>query len=180
MKRICMTRMIFILTLLQITFTSYAAVGQSKVNWRTYRDTVNIGFIMTFKYPDNLVAESIENARCVGEKINTDFDSADSDVTNTMRWCIWMQDIKDNPIESYIATEKSIFKGKVTEKSDTINIANSKAVRVTLVSTDDKDPYRQLIYLKKYSTLFEIVNSAHETEKDFEIFYNSLTLDEVK
>ena len=53
------------------------------VSWAIYRDTVNVGFVMTFKYPDHLVAESIENGRCVGEPIKTD-STADSDVTNTM------------------------------------------------------------------------------------------------
>ncbi len=166
--------------LLLMTFASGTLQAQTKVNWLTYRDTVNNRFVMTFKYPDNLVAESIENGRCVGEKININPDSADSYVTNTMRWCVWMQDINDYPIDHFIASEKSIFKGQVTEKYDTISIANSKAVRVTLVSTDNKDPYRQMIYLKKYSTLFEIVNNTNGTDKDFKTFYNSLTIERTK
>ncbi len=43
------------------------SVDATKSEWNTYRDTVNTGFIMTFKYPENLFVESIENGRCVGE-----------------------------------------------------------------------------------------------------------------
>lgn len=147
------------------------------IKWRTYIDTVDVGFVLTFQYPDNLVAESIENGRCVGEPIKPEV--VDGSVTNSMRWSIWMQDTSDFPIEHFISSEKSIFKGQVTELRDTININKSKAIRVTLKSDNKNDPYRQMIYLKKYSTLFEIINNYGE-DKDFETFYNSLTIDETK
>ncbi|MBL7889418.1 MAG: hypothetical protein JNL24_07700 [Bacteroidia bacterium] len=148
--------------------------------WITYCDTIDADFIMTFKYPDNLVAEGIENGRCVGEPIKTTDSSEDSDITNTMRWCIWMNDTTESEsIDYLISSEKSIFKGHVTEKRDTININNSKAIRVTLHSTNKNSPYRQMIYLKKFSTLFEIINN-YGADKDFETFYNSLTIDKTK
>jgi len=145
------------------------------VNWATFRDTVNVGFIMTFKYPDNLVAENIQNGKCIGDKI----ENPENDITNSMKWCIWMQDTSDYPIDHFISSEKSIFKGQVTELRDTISINNSTAIRVTLQSDNHNDPYRQMIYLKKYSTLFEIINN-HGSDKDFETFYNSLSIDEIK
>jgi len=145
------------------------------VNWATFRDTVNVGFIMTFKYPDNLVAENIQNGKCIGDKI----ENPENDITNSMKWCIWMQDTSDYPIDHFISSEKSIFKGQVTELRDTISINNSTAIRVTLQSDNQNDPYRQMIYLKKYSTLFEIINN-HGSDKDFETFYNSLSIDEIK
>lgn len=148
----------------------------SKFNWVTYRDTVNVGFIMTFKYPDNLVAESIENGRCVGEPIKTD-STADSDVTNTMKWCIWMNDTAESEsIDSLISSEKYFFKGRVTEQRDSLVVNDIKALRVNFKSDNKNDPYRQMIYFKKYSTLFEIINN-YGADKDFEIFYNSLTID---
>ncbi len=145
------------------------------VSWVTYRDTVNVGFVMTFKYPDNLVAENIQNGKCIGDKI----ENPENDITNSMKWCIWMKDTSDYPIEHFVSSEKSIFKGRVTELRDTISINNSKAFRVTLQSDNRNDPYRQMIYLKKYSTLFEIINN-YCADKDFETFYNSLTIDETK
>jgi len=145
------------------------------VNWATFRDTVNVGFVMTFKYPDNFVAENIQNGKCIGDKI----ENPENDITNSMKWCIWMQDTSDYPIEHFISSEKSFFKGRVTELRDTVSINNSKAIRVTLQSDNRNDPYRQMIYLKKYSTLFEIINN-YSADKDFETFYNSLTIDEAK
>jgi hypothetical protein len=143
--------------------------------WATFHDTVNVGFVMTFKYPDNFVAENIQNGKCIGDKI----ENPENDITNSMKWCIWMQDTGDYPIEHFIFSEKSIFKGKILEHRDTIVIDNSKALRVTLESDNKNDPYRQMIYLKKYSTLFEIINN-YGADKDFETFYNSLTIDETK
>jgi len=153
-------------------------------NWVTHRDTVNVGFIMTYKFPDNLVFADIDdNCRCVGEKLNYNNpkDSAPSeDSTNTRQWSICMQDTADNSIEYFISSWKTMFKGQVLEHRDIITIDNLKALRVTLKSKNNNDPYRQLIYLKKYSTLFEIINIFERTNKDFETFYNSLTIEETK
>jgi archaellum component FlaF (FlaF/FlaG flagellin family) len=146
--------------------------------WVLYRDTVNVGFVMTFKYHDNLVAESIENGRCVGEPIKSKV--VNGSVTNSMRWCIWMNDLSETEsIDSLISLRKYIFKGQVTEQRENIMLNDIKAIRVTLTSNDKKDPYRQMIYFKKYTTLFEIVNN-YSADKDFEIFYNSLSIDEIK
>jgi len=150
-----------------------------KYKWTTYCDTVNVGFILTFKYPDNLVAESIENGRCVGEPIIIEDSLADSDVTNTMRWCVWMNDTTDaNSIDTLISSQKYFFKGKVTEERDFVMLNDIKALRVTFISDNPADPYRQMIYLKKYSILFEIINN-YKPDKDFETFYNSVTIDKL-
>ena len=145
-----------------------------ELNWTMYQDTVNIGFVLSFEYPNNLVAESIENARCVGVPF-TDH-NFDSDVTNSMQWCIWMEDTTNFPMEKNIAAEKSLLKGQVSEKRDTIIIDNVKAIRVCFTSTNPDDPYRQIIYLKKYSTMFEIINRVYETCNHFETFCNSLKI----
>jgi len=146
--------------------------------WALYQDTVNVGFVMTFKYPANLVAESIENGRCIGEPIKPE--PVDGSVTNTMRWCVWMTDTAESdPIDSLISSQKYFFKGEVTEHREEITINNTKATRVIFESTDKKDPYRQMIYFRKYSTLFEVVNK-YGADNNFEIFYKSLTLNETK
>ena len=72
----------------------------------------------------------------------------------------------------------SIFKGQISELRDTIRIADTKALRVILKSNNKNDKYRQLIYLEKYSTLFEVMNIYEDTNEDFEKFYNSLTINE--
>lgn len=142
--------------------------------WKTYTDTVNMGFILTFKYPDNLVAESIENGRCVGEPIKPEV--TDGSVTNSMRWCVWMSDpAESQPIDTLIYSQRYFFKGQVTEQRENIIVNDTKAIRVTLTSTTKNDPYRQMVYMKKHSTLFEIINN-YKADKDFENFYNSLTI----
>ncbi|MES2591045.1 MAG: hypothetical protein V4608_04085 [Bacteroidota bacterium] len=157
---------------------SNEATATKNFKWKTYIDTVNIGFVLTFQYPDNLVAESIENGRCVGEPIKPEV--VDGSVTNTMRWCVWMNDTTESqPIDSLIHSEKYFFKGHVTELRETITVQGIKAIRVTLTSDNKNDPYRQIIYLKKHSTLFEIINN-YSADKDFEIFYKSFTVNEYK
>ncbi|MBK7183959.1 MAG: hypothetical protein IPH89_14135 [Bacteroidetes bacterium] len=150
------------------------SVDATKSEWNTYRDTVNTGFIMTFKYPENLFVESIENGRCVGELTKPKI--ADDSVPNTMKWCIWMSDTATETIDSLISSQKYFYKGKVTEQRENITINHMDAVRVTFISNDKNDPYRQMIYIKKYSTLFEIINN-YGVDKNFEIFYNSLIIE---
>jgi hypothetical protein len=150
-------------------------------NWITHQDTVDVGFIMTFQYPDNLTfADVIDNCRCVGEKIENENKNQGTDSTNTRQWSICMQDTADYSVEYLIKSWKSIYKGKIEEFRDSVTIENLKALRVTLESNNKNDPYRQLIYFKKYSTLFEIINIYKETNEDFEIFYSSLRIDEFK
>ena len=148
------------------------------VSWVTFCDTINVSFKITFKYPDNLVAESIENGRCVGEPIKPQV--VDGSVTNSMRWCIWMNETTESaPIDSLISAQKYFFKGQINEKRENIIVNDEKAIRVTFNSNNQNDPYRQMIYLKKYSTIFEIINN-YGADKDFETFYNSLTINEIK
>jgi hypothetical protein len=149
-----------------------------RIKWLIYRDTVNKGFILTFKYPNNLVAESIENGRCIGKPKKQE--TSDDDVTNTMQWCIWMTNIDESEsIDSLINSEKYFFKGQVTEQRQNITINNTKALLVKYISNKKNDPYKQIIILNKYSTLFEIVNNYGD-EKGFEMFYKSITINEIK
>lgn len=141
----------------------------------TFRDTVNVGFVLTFKHPNNLAVESIENSRCIGESLTP---MVDGSPTNSMMWCIWMYDISE-PIDSLIAAEKNAFKGQVTEQRKNIMLNGSKAIRVTLTSSDKTKPYKQLIYFQKYSTLFEVINND-VAGKDFDTFYNSIKIDKMK
>lgn len=61
----------------------------------TYKDTVNIGFVVTFKYPKNLYAEHFENAECIGMKIKM----IDDGPMTTMDCCMWMDDISEGNIK---------------------------------------------------------------------------------
>jgi hypothetical protein len=150
-------------------------------NWVMYCDTVPVGFVMTFKYPGNLeVADIIDYCRCVGTKIKNYDTNQGTDSTNTREWSICIQDTTDYSVEYLINSWKGMFKGQIDEHRDSISIANAKALRVVLKSNNKEEPYRQLIYLKKYSTLFEIINIYEVTNKDFEKFCNSLTINETK
>jgi hypothetical protein len=45
------------------------AVSPVDTNWVTYIDTINTGFVVSFKYSRHLFAEHFENAECIGKKI---------------------------------------------------------------------------------------------------------------
>ncbi|HET6559998.1 MAG TPA: hypothetical protein VFG54_21910 [Prolixibacteraceae bacterium] len=159
--------------------TKTAKSMDSTDNWVTYCDTVPVGFVMTFKYPSDLeLADIIDNCRCVGTKIKNDDTNQGTDSTNTRQWSICMQDTADYSVEYLINTWKLMFKGKIDEQRDSIIIDNVKALRVILKDNNKDTPYRQLVYLKKYLTLFELINIYEDTNKDFEKFYNSLTINE--
>lgn len=159
--------------------TKTAENAESTENWISYCDTVPVGFVMTFKYPSDLeLADIIDNCRCVGSKIKNYDTNQGTESTNTRQWSICMQDTADYSVEYLINSWKGIFKGQIDESRDTISVANTKALRVILKESDKDLPYRQLIYLKKYSTLFEIINIDGATNKDFEKFYNILTINE--
>ena len=152
-----------------------------KIQWNIHYDTIDAGFILTFKYPNNIVlADVIDNCRCVGKEIKNEDKNQGTDSTNTRQWCICMQDTLDYPIDYFISTWKSLYNGQVVEQRDTITIEDLKALRVTLKSKTKNASDRQLIYLKKYSTLFEIMNINEATEKDFETFYKSIKIEEYR
>jgi len=154
-----------------------------KAEWNVHHDTIDAGFILTFKYPKNIaLADVIDNCRCVGEKIKNDDKNQDEYGTNTRQWCICMQDTAEYSIENFISSWKSFYKEHVEEQIDTITIGNLKALQITFKSkTKIKNTsYRQLIYMKKYSTLFEIMNIYEGTEKDFETFYKSIRIEEYR
>lgn len=91
-----------------------------------------------------------------------------------------MQDTADYPIEYFISSWKSLYDGQALEQRDTLTIDETKALRVTLKSKNKNTSDRQLIYLKKYSTLFEIMNTKVSTEKEFETFCKSIKIEEYK
>ena len=153
------------------------SISEINNEWITYNDTTDAGFILTFRYPNNLaLADVIDNCRCVGKKIKNKDTNQGTDSTNNRQWCICMQDIADYPVNSLISSWKTLYKGQVTENRDTITIDNLKALQVTFKSNIPETSYRKLIYLKKRSTLFEIMNVSEATNKDFETFYKSLTI----
>lgn len=147
--------------------------------WITYHDTIDAGFILTFKYPDNIeLADVIDNCRCVGKKTKYYDKNESSEKANTNQWCICMQDTVDYSIDYLISSWKSLYNGQVVEQRETIMIDNLKALQITFKSNNKNTSYRKLIYLKKYSTLFEIINTYEATDKDFETFCKSIKIEE--
>jgi hypothetical protein len=145
--------------------------------WITHQDTIDAGFIIEFRYPNNItIASTIDNCLCVG--VNSEhYDSNEASFEdNTRQWCICMHDTADYSTNYLISSWKTAFKGEVLEKRDTVSIGNLKALRVTLKSKEPNVSYRQLIYLKKFSTLFEVMNVNESTLNDFNLFCKSIKI----
>lgn len=136
------------------------------------------GFVLKFKYPNNIiVADNIDNCICVGLRTEFYDENQASFEDNTRQWCICVRDPEEFSIDYLISSWKSLCEGKVTEQRDSITIDNVKATRIIFKSVTPEASYRQLIYLKKYSTLFEIMNVNEVTEKDFETFCESIKIE---
>jgi hypothetical protein len=148
-------------------------------NWIEHRAVYpDAGFVIEFKYPTNLViASEIDNCLCVG--VNTEhYDENEASFEdNTRQWCICLFDSTQFTADYFISSWKSAFNGEVVEKRDTITIDNFQAIRVIMKSNNENASYRQLIYLNKYSTLFEIMNINEATERDFETFCKSIRIE---
>jgi len=151
-------------------------------NWIEHRaEYPDAGFVIEFKYPTNLViAREIDNCLCVG--VNTEhYDENEASFEdNTRQWCICLFDSIQFTADYFISSWKTAFNGEVVEKRDTVTIGNFKAVRTAIKSKGLNASYRQLIYLKKYSTLFEILNVDESTNKDFEVFCESIKIEKYK
>jgi hypothetical protein len=149
-------------------------------NWIKHRAVYpGAGFIIEFKYPSNLViAGEIDNCLCVGTNTEHYNENEASFEDNTRQWCICLFDSTQFTAEYFISSWKTVFKGEVIEQRDTVSIGNLKTLRVTLKSIEPETSYRQLIYLKKYSTLFEVMNVDESTSKEFEVFCESIKIEE--
>jgi hypothetical protein len=152
------------------------AASSTDTNWVTYTDTINIGFVVSFKYPKRLHAEHFENAECIGKKIKM----VDDGPMTTMDCCMWMDDITEGnikPIDTLIQYDLQKLKTNPEVSKDTIDVANTKAIRVRYFDKKDKIKIlRQSIYLTKYDTFFEINNDRLPTS-EFETFIQSLKID---
>jgi hypothetical protein len=145
-------------------------------SWRTYKDTVNMGFVVTFKYPKSLFAEHFENAECIGKKIKM----VDDGPMTTMDCCMWMDDISEGnikPIDTLVQYDITKLNANAFILKDTVDIANVKGISVRLFDKKDKRKVlRQSIYFTKYDTFFE-VNNDRLTQSEFDLFVQSLKID---
>ncbi len=120
--------------------------------WATYTDTINMGFVVNFKYPQNYVSEHFENAECIGKPVTPTGDGPG----NTMDCSLWMNDIAgDNvrPIDTLIQYELDRFEESVQQSKDSITIANVKGLSVSLTGKNDRRKVlKQMIYFTKYNT----------------------------
>lgn len=148
-------------------------------NWHDYIDTINMGFIISFKYPPNCVSEHFENAECIGVKKDTnetnkpDYDGP----MNTEDCSIWMDDTTEaRKIDTFVQFEVNKLKTIVLQTKDTISIADVKGQRFILRDKNDKSKIlKEIVYFTKYSTFFELYNERL-SEKNFIIFINSLKI----
>ena len=152
------------------------SISDNDSNWQTYVDTINTEFTMSFSHPKTLFAEHFENSVCIGKKIKI----VENGPATTMDCSIWMDDPSEGyvkPIDTLIRYVLEKSKTEVEPVKDTINIANTKAIRVQFLSKADKSVViTQLITFNKYETSFEIYNDSL-SPRDFVIFTNSLKIE---
>lgn len=146
--------------------------------WVNYIDTIDVGFVMNFKYPNNLYAENYENSICIGKKI----ECIDEGPITSMDFSIWMNDINDESIESIetlIKFEVKQLNSKVETIKDTIEIANVKGIRINYYNNNDKSiPLKQSIYFTKFNTFFE-VNNDRLLPIDFNKLIKSIKIERI-
>lgn len=151
-------------------------------NWIEHREEYpDAGFVIEFKFPSNLViAGEIDNCLCVGTNTDHYYENEASFEDNSRQWCICLYDSSQFTADYLISSWKTVFKGEVMERRDTVIIGNFKTLRTTLKSSELNGSFRQLIYLMKFSTLFEVMNVDELTSKDFEVFCESIRIVEYK
>jgi hypothetical protein len=144
--------------------------------WLTYTDTINMGFVVSYKYSKNYVSEHMENAECIGKPIK----DVDAWPRNTMNCSMWMDDVAEGnvrPIDTLIQYAVDQLKESVQQSRDTIIIADVKGLRVLFTRENDKrEILKQEIFFTKYNTFFELINDSLP-EQDFQVFINSLKIE---
>jgi len=151
----------------------------TNTKWATYTDTINMGFVVSFKYPEKYISEHFENAECIGKPIK----AIDDGPKTSMDCSIWMNDITEGnvrPIDTLVQYEMDKLKESVQQSKDTIAIANVKGLSVLLTGKNDKrNILKQMIYFTKYNTFFELINDSL-SEQDFQAFISSLKIEKYK
>jgi hypothetical protein len=153
-----------------------AMTVESDPNWASYIDTINMGFVVSFKYPKRLFAEHLENAERIGTKIKL----VDDGPMTTMDCSMWMNDTTAGslqPIDTLIQCKLQTLKVNATVLKDTIVIANVKGARVRFYDVKDTAKLlQQSVFFTKYATFFELYNDSLPAN-DFDIFVKSLKIE---
>jgi hypothetical protein len=154
--------------------TSLAALknSDSLLQWKDFADTIETLFTISLKYPPSLKAERFQNGIGVGKQIK----QLDDAPSNSMDCSIWMEE-QMYPIDTLVAYEIKASKLKIDQKRENISIANSKALKVTLFNKGDTSQIlKQIIYLTKYGTFFEIINDRLSAQ-NFSLLANSIKIE---
>ena len=141
-------------------------------NWLTFKDTINTGFAITFKYPKNLFAEHFENAECIGNKIKI----VDDGPLTTMDCCIWMEEAANNSIEEDLDFTRKAISIPYIESADSVLVANNKALRIRFYDKSNRKLLKDNLYFQKFGTLFSI-NNKRLSNNDFEYFLKSIEIE---
>ncbi len=139
----------------------------SEVVWKSYFDTVNVGFTIGFDYPDTLKAMSIENAHAVVENGSGDDPKADKII-----WSVWMSD--SSGFNMHEDVQGYLREGAVADIQGPfdVDVNGSLGRRIVVGSSSTGSPI-ELVYFTKYGTAFSIVNRRPRSE-GFDRFLNSL------
>jgi hypothetical protein len=144
--------------------------------WATYTDTINMGFVVSYKYPKTYVSEHFENALCIGKPVK----AIDDGPMTSMDCSLWMDDISEGnvrPIDTLVQYEVDKLKESVQQSRDSISIANVKGLSVILTGKSDKGKIvKQMIYFTKYNTFFELINDSL-SKPEFKTFLSSLRIE---
>lgn len=139
----------------------------SEVVWRSYVDTINVGFTLGFDYPDTLEAMSLESARAAVEKGSGNEPKADQVI-----WAVWMSDSSaftiDEDVQGYL---REGAEADIQGPFD-VDVNGSLGRRILVGSSSTGSPI-ELVYFTKYGTAFSIVNRRPRSE-GFDRFLKSL------
>ncbi|WP_133054579.1 hypothetical protein [Niastella populi] len=144
--------------------------------WATYIDTINMGFVVSYRYPPNYVSEHFENAACIGKPVTATGDGPG----NTMDCSLWMEDISNDNIRSVdtlIKYQMDNAGESVLQSKDSITIADVKGLSVIVTGKNEGRRFlKQMVYFTKYNTFFTLINDSL-SQRDFQTFIKSLQIE---
>ncbi len=140
-----------------------------KTGWLSGIDTiVGSTMIISYKYPQTLKKDFIQNGLCFGKATPND-----EEFLNDMRLCIWFNDERLENIDTIIASEGRLPNIKNTVRLDT-TINERNAILVKYLDSAKKE-VKQIVLLKEQGTLYQIIAQGLNPA-DFRYFLDNLKI----
>lgn len=141
----------------------------SNDNWTLDRDTIAEKILISYKYPNSLVKDFIQNGICFGHPA-----SKEDEFPNDMKLCIWFNDEKLENVDTIINSEGRFPFIAKTQKVN-IKVDDKDALSVQYLN-DKKAIVKQLIILKDQGTIYQIIAKDIDSS-DFEYFIDNLKIE---